>query len=127
MFKRIDHIELVPTDPARTIDFYTNILNFRIKSRHEMQTPPIKELVFLELGDSVVEIISVDDPQPGSDAPWFTGYRTIALEVENMQAAVDYLKDHGIDTSWGPFDLGNSWRAEIRDPDDLIIELREWK
>lgn len=127
MFKRIDHIELVPADPARTIDFYTNVLNFSIKSRHEMDVPPIKELVFLELGDSVVEIITVDDPTPGNDAPWFVGYRTIALEVDNMQESVDYLQGKGISPSWGPYDLGNSWRAEIRDPDDLIIELREWK
>lgn len=127
MFKRIDHIELVPTDPERTIQFYTNVLNFRIKSRHEMDVPPIKELVYLELGDSVVEIIAVEDPRSDIESPWFVGYRTIALEIEEMQACVDYLQGHNITPSWGPYDLGNSWRAEIRDPDGLIIELRQWK
>ncbi len=127
MFKRIDHVEIVPRDPEKTVDFYVNILGFRIRSRNEVKMPPMREVIYLELGDTVIEIISVDNPKPKSEASWEVGYRGIALEVEDMAQAVDYLKDKGIAVAWGPMDLGDSFRGEIRDPDGLIIELRQWK
>ena len=127
IFKRVDHMELVPRDPEKTIDFYVNILGFRIKNRIEVKMPPMKEVIFLQLGDTVIEIISADNPKPKSEAPWEVGYRGIALEVENMTKAVDYLKGKGIAIARQPVDLGDSFRGEIRDPDGLIIELRQWK
>jgi hypothetical protein len=44
-----------------------------------------------------------------------------------MTRAVDYLKGKGVAIAREPVDLGDSFRGEIRDPDDLIIELRQWK
>lgn len=127
MFKRIDHAEIVPRDAGTTIDFYVNILGFSLKSRNEVKMPPMREVVYLQLGDTVIEIISVDDPKPKSEILWVVGYRGIALEVENMTKAVDYLKSKGITVVRDPVDLGDSFRGEIRDPDGLVIELRQWK
>ena len=127
MFKRVDHVEIVPRDAEKTIDFYVNILSFRIRSRNEVRMPPMREVIYLELGDTVIEIISADDPKPKSEASWEVGYRGIALEVEDMAEAVDYLKGKGIAIARAPVDLGDSFRGEIRDPDGLIIELRQWK
>jgi catechol 2,3-dioxygenase-like lactoylglutathione lyase family enzyme len=127
MFKRVDHVEIVPMNAEKTIDFYVNIIGFRIKSRNEVKMPPMREVIYLELGDTVIEIISADDPKPKSETPWEVGYRGIALEVEDMAMAVGYLKDKGIAIAQEPVDLGDSFRGEIRDPDGLIIELRQWK
>jgi glyoxylase I family protein len=127
MFKRVDHVEIVPRRAEETINFYVNILGFRVKSRNEVKMPPIKEVIYLELGDTVIEIISVDNPKPKSKNPWEVGCRGIALEVEDMAKAVDYLKGKGIAIAREPVDLGDSLRGEIRDPDGLIIELRQWK
>ena len=44
-----------------------------------------------------------------------------------MTKAVAYLEGKGIAIAWGPIDLGDSFRGEIRDPDGLTIELRQWK
>lgn len=44
-----------------------------------------------------------------------------------MAEAVEYLKCQGIAMAREPVDLGHSLRGEIRDPDGLIIELRQWK
>jgi hypothetical protein len=49
------------------------------------------------------------------------------LEVEDMAKAVNYLKDNRVVIAREPIDLGDSFRAEIRDPDHLLIELRQWK
>jgi glyoxylase I family protein len=127
IFKRVDHVEIVPRNAEKTIDFYVNILGFRIKSRNEVKMPPMREVIYLELGDTVIEIISVDDPQSKAGATWEVGYRAIALEVEDMKTAVDYLQSKKIAMAMEPVDLGDSFRGEIRDPDGLIIELRQWK
>jgi catechol 2,3-dioxygenase-like lactoylglutathione lyase family enzyme len=127
MFKRVDHVEIVPRNAEKTIDFYVNILGFRIRNRNEVKMPPMREVIYLELGDTVIEIISVDGPNPKSEVPWEVGYRGIALEVEDMAKAVDYLRGKGIAIALEPVDLGDSFRGEIRDPDGLIIELRQWK
>ena len=50
----------------------------------------------------------------------------IAIEVEDMDKAVEYLKAKGVEISSGPVVLGKSKRAEIKDPDGLSIELRQW-
>jgi glyoxylase I family protein len=127
MFKRVDHVEIVPRNAEKTIGFYVNILGFRIRNRNEVKMPPMREVIYLELGDTVIEIISVDGPNPKSGVPWEVGYRGIALEVEDMTKAVDYLRGKGIAIALEPVDLGDSFRGEIRDPDGLIIELRQWK
>jgi len=111
----------------KTIDFYVNIIGFRIKSRNEVKMPPMREVIYLELGDTVIEIISADNPRPKSETPWEVGYRGIALEVEDMAKAVDYLESKGIPIAREPVDVGDSFRGEIRDPDGLMIELRQWK
>jgi glyoxylase I family protein len=127
MFKRIDHVEIVPMDPERTIGFYVDVLGFRLKSRKEVNAPPMREVIYLELADTVIEIISADAPRQKSEAPWEVGYRGLAIEVEDMAKAVSYLKGKGIAIAREPVDLGDSFRGEIRDPDGLIIELRQWK
>jgi glyoxylase I family protein len=127
MFKRVDHVEIVPRNAENTINFYVNILGFRIRSRNEVKMPPMREVIYLELGDTTIEIISTDDPKPKSEVLWEVGYRGIALEVEDMATAVDYLRGKGIGIAREPADLGDSFRGEIRDPDGLVIELRQWK
>ncbi len=127
MFKRVDHVEIIPLNAERTIRFYTDILGFRLTSREEVNVPPLKEVIYLQLGDTTIEVMSVDDPKMRAEVPWQIGLRAIALEVEDMAKAVEYLKARGIGMSRAPVDLGNSYRGEIQDPDGLIIELRQWK
>jgi hypothetical protein len=60
-------------------------------------------LVYLDLGGTVVELISYEgaavDPAPQAE---HLGYRMIALEVDDMQEASDYLRTKGVDIVWGP-------------------------
>ena len=127
MFKRIDHTEIVPSNAERTVDFYVNIMGFKIKSRNQVKAPPMKEVIYLELGDTVIEVISADGPAPKSREPWQVGYRGIAIEVEDMEKAMEYLKAKGVAILREPVDLGKSLRGEISDPNGLVIELRQWK
>ncbi|MGB9941109.1 VOC family protein [Methanosarcina sp.] len=126
MFTRIDHVEILPSDFDRSMAFYQDVLEFRLVSRMPVQAGPLKEIAYLQLSDTVIELLHMENPAPIS-SPMTVGYRAIALEVESMEAATTYLRDRGVVVTWGPVDLGVSIRAEITDPDGLTIELREWK
>ena len=126
MFKRIDHVEIIPGDFEKSIVFYTEVLGFTLKKRLKVPTPPLLEIAYLKLGDSVLELMRVAEPACATTEPWGVGYRMMALEVENMDRAVEYLAEQGVPITWGPVDLGDSKRAEIHDIDGLPIELRQW-
>jgi glyoxylase I family protein len=127
LFKRIDHVEMVPSNLEKTLKFYMEVLGFKLKERMRIPFPPMEEIVFLTLNDTMIEIIAVKGPAPVASAPWQVGFRSMALEVEDMDKTVVYLKTKGIELSGRVFDLGTSKRAEIKDPDGMTIELREWK
>ena len=63
------------------------------------------------------------DPAPQNE---HLGYRMIALEVDDMQNATDYLRTKGVDIVWGPRVRETYSRAEICDPNGYHIELRQW-
>jgi len=126
MFKRIDHVEIITGDFARSIDFYTEVLGFTVRQRMTVEFPPLKEIAFLGLGDTVLELLRVEDAVSPPKLPWQTGYRMMALEVEDMDRAVAYLAGKGVSITRGPVTMGKSKRAEIHDPDGLPIELRQW-
>jgi glyoxylase I family protein len=130
MFKRIDHVEIVTDKPAETAAFYTDVLGFKVRQRDRVERSglgvPI-DLVYLELGGTTVELITYDgatvDPAPQKE---HLGYRMIALEIEDMDRAVEYLKTKGVDITWGPRVAPSYARAEIHDPNGYSIELRQW-
>jgi glyoxylase I family protein len=126
MFKRIDHVEIIPKDFEKSIGFYTGVLGFVVKQRLKVAAPPLVEIAYLELGGTVLELMRVPDAACATTEPWSTGYRMMALEVEDMDQAIEYLARKGVAITWGPVDLGKSKRAEIHDTDGFPIELRQW-
>ena len=130
MFKRIDHIELLTATPARTIAFYIGVLGFRERERMVIPETPSGplELVYLELGDTTLEVMCY--PAATSIPPRSTeqqlGWQCLALEVEDMDRALNVLQQRGVRAAWGPQKRDDYARAEIRDPDGNPIELRQW-
>ncbi|MCD6682129.1 MAG: VOC family protein [Burkholderiaceae bacterium] len=125
MFKRIDHIELVTSDEERAVRFYTEVLGFSVRSRFTV--PGGLKLVYLDLGDTTVELMSWTETQPEPRLEGERlGYRMMALEVDDMQAALEALGAQGVECTWGPLVRPAYARAEIRDPDGNSIELRQW-
>ena len=131
MFKRIDHIELLTAEPQRAVDFYRGALGFRERERVRIpETPngPL-ELVYLELGGTTLEIMcfpKAKQPIPARASELRQGWQCLALEVEDMDGALQVLEAKGIKPAWGPMKRPDYARAEIRDPDGNPIELRQW-
>ena len=129
LFKRIDHIELLTSHPERIVRFYADILGFRERSRDRIPSTPRGplDLVYLELGGTTVEVMNFPEADPAlAPVGEGLGYRTIALEVTDMDEAVAHLRAMGVDVVWGPVRKPTYARAEIRDPDGNAIELRHW-
>ena len=126
MFKRIDHVEIVTGNIDATLNFYQNILGFKLKERMKMNRGPLQEIVFITLGDTMLEVLAVKDPAPASTNTFQAGYRIMAVEVEDMDKAVEYLKSKSVEISVPPMNLGKSKRGEIKDNNGFTIELRQW-
>jgi glyoxylase I family protein len=125
MFKRIDHIELVTQDPERAERFYTEVLGFRVRERTAV--PGGLQLTYLDLGGTTVELMHYAESPPVPRAPGERlGYRMMAIEVDDMDKALGYLKERGIEPAWGPIKRPAYARAEIEDPEGNRIELRQW-
>jgi catechol 2,3-dioxygenase-like lactoylglutathione lyase family enzyme len=129
MFKRIDHVEIVTKRLEETIGFYTEVLGFTLGARDRIARPDgsVLNLAYLGLGGTTVELMAYEGvpvaPQPELE---HLGYRMMALEVDDMKAALAHLKDRGIEPVWGPMFRDTYARAEIRDPNGYRIELRHW-
>jgi glyoxylase I family protein len=129
MFKRIDHVEIVTDRPVETERFYIEILGFRVRARDHIERPGggALDLIYLELGGTTAELISYQGvpvgPEPQRE---HLGYRMMALEVEDMKRAAEYLESKGVDIVWGPVVRDAYARAEICDPNGFRIELRQW-
>jgi glyoxylase I family protein len=129
VFRRIDHVELVTAEPERAVKFYTEVLGFHVRARDRVPMSPYGplDLVYLDLGGTTVELMCYPEarPQPAPREEHL-GYRMMAIEVDDMDAALEKLKASGIEPSWGPKKRPSYARAEIRDPDGNGIELRQW-
>jgi catechol 2,3-dioxygenase-like lactoylglutathione lyase family enzyme len=112
------------------VRFFTEVLGFTAKARDRIERSglivPI-DLVYLDLGGTVVELISYDgaavDRAPQTE---HLEYRMIALEVDDMHNTTDYLRTKGVGIVWGPKVRETYSRAEIRDPNGYHIELGQW-
>ena len=130
MFKKIDHVEIITDDLDRSVDFYINVLGFTPKLRQHIERSTLGvplDVALLDLGGTAVELLSYRGatvaPSPTGEQ---LGNRMMALEVEDMDRALDYLKTKGIEPSWGPrVTEGQYCRAEIRNPHGHRIELRQ--
>jgi len=125
MFKRIDHVEITSSDLDRSIQFYMEVFGFALKERMKPRSPEIEEIAFLSLGDTMLELLAIKNSVLPAGGPQI-GFRAMAIEVDDMDRAIQYLKGKGVEVTWGPVTLGKSKRAEVKDPDGLSIELRQW-
>ena len=131
MFKKIDHVEIVTDDLEASVNFYSNVLGLKKKITQRVERSilgvPI-DIVMLEIGNGFVELISYDGATPGPRPEGeHLGIRMMALEVEDMDEMLTYLKTKGVEPTWGPrIQDGEYARAEITDPHGNRIELRHW-
>ena len=125
-FKRLDHIGLATADAERFLDFYTGILGFEVRERWTIEGRRLKGVANLSLNapnsgedGSVLELFAIDpdiprDPNYNEPAVEQTGFRLLALEVDDMDEAIEYLEGKGIKVNSDGTTNPARW---FRDPD----------
>ena len=123
---KVHHIAIICSDYARSLEFYTHVLGFRILAEHyraERQSYKTD----LALGDDyVVELFSFPDPPKRITRPEAAGLRHLAFEVDDLQKEVRELDASGV-VHESPRTDKYTGRQFIffQDPDGLPIELYE--
>jgi glyoxylase I family protein len=126
MIEAIDHVEVVTRDMEKSIEFYTSVIGFSLHSRRKFDgSRGMTEIVYLKLGDSMLELLEFPDAKEVVEGP-HVGVRMFALRVSDMDVEIERLEGLGVEISQPPRDLGGSKRGEIKDPNGISIELRQW-
>ena len=119
------HIAIIASDWDKAREFYMEKLGFEMF--REVYRPAQDDyLRMLRQGDTVLELfIKPDAPQRVSD-PGAMGLRHLAFHVEDIEPAVAWLTEKGIETEPIRVDKVNGGRFTFfKDPDGLPLELHE--
>ncbi len=126
MIDCIDHVEVITRDIEKSIRFYVDVLGFSVHRRTKFDgSRGMTEITFLKLRDSMLELLEFPGAQESDVAPK-VGMRMFALRVSDMDSEIERLKGLGVEISQPPRTIGTSKRAEIKDPNGMSIELRQW-
>ena len=122
---RLLHTMLRVGNLDRSIDFYTNVLGMQLLRRKDYPDGKFT-LAFVGYGEeadnTVIELTynwDTDSYDLGN------AYGHIAIEVDDVYAAVDQLRNRGgkVIREAGPMNAGTTILAFVEDPDGYQIEL----
>jgi predicted enzyme related to lactoylglutathione lyase len=106
------------TDFDRSIDFYQNTLGLKLSFKMAEGDGP--QWAEFEIGSGTLAIAKVPDWNPSKDGC------TVAIDVEDFDAAIAHLREAGVTFTMKPMDSGVCHMACIIDPDGnpLLIHKR---
>ncbi len=118
------HIGIIVSDLERSKAFY-RALGFEPADEHISEE---KTISFMRLGALEVELFSYSEQVPAA-APdgRVLGFRHLALETQDIDAALDELKARGlVGTDAAVMELPAGWRLLfLNDPDGVEIEIKQ--
>jgi len=126
MLNRVHHIAVICSDYEKSKAFYTEVLGLEIIReiyREERQSYKLD----LALNDQyIIELFSFPSPPKRPSRPEGTGLRHIAFEVNDLNTAIEELKNKNLICEPVRVDETTGKRFTFfSDPDDLPIELYE--
>ncbi len=118
LFMGVEHIGIKTLEMEKAIRFYIEVLGFKFINRIK---PGEVELVFLELGGTVVELVEVIDGRKFEDGV----INHLALRVSDIHKAIEHLKILHVNlTSSEPMSLGEGrYNFFFRGPSGEKLEL----
>ena len=119
------HIAIISSDWEKAKEFYMDKLGFQLV--REVYRPAQQDyLRMLRQGDTTLELFIRPDAPARVTNPEAKGLRHLAFHVENIEPAVAWLTELGIETEPVREDLVNGGRFTFfKDPDGLPLELHE--
>jgi len=98
MVKKIDHIGIAVKNLNETLNFYENILGLKSAGTETVEEQKVK-VAFLPIGDTEVELLESteeDGPIARYIAKNGEGVQHIAYKVDDIEKAIDEMKNKGI-------------------------------
>jgi len=128
MFKinKVHHIAIICSDYQISKRFYTEVLGFTvIREVYRKERDSYK--LDLEVGGIYqIELFSFPNPPTRINQPEATGLRHLAFEVDDLDAAVKHIQNHGITVEPIRIDeFTNKRYTFFADPDGLPVEFVE--
>ena len=121
----IHHVAIIVSDYEKSREFYVEKLELPIIRENYREDREDYKLD-LQVGDIELEIFGVKNPPKRVTNPEASGLRHLAFKVTDIEAAVKWLNEKGIETEPIRWDTYTQKRMTFfRDPDDLPLELHE--
>lgn len=99
MIEKLDHIGIAVRDIDEALKFYRDALGLKCKRIEEVEGQNVK-IAFLPAGDVNLELVQATHPD-SAVAKFIEkrgeGVHHIALRVKNIEEAMKYLKDKGVE------------------------------
>ena len=98
MVTKLDHIGIAVSNLDEALKLYTETLGLKLEGTEVVEEQKVK-VAFLPLGDTEIELLESTEPD-GPIAKFIEskgqGIQHIALKVENIEKALEELKEKGI-------------------------------
>lgn len=123
--KSMHHIAIIVSNYEVSKNFYVNLLGFEIIRENYRQERDSYKLD-LKLGDSEIELFSMNNPPARPTHPEACGLRHLAFKVDNIDDVISELNEKGILTE--PVRIDDYTGKKLTffsDPDGLPLELHE--
>lgn len=139
MFKRMDHAAISVKDMEKAIAFYRDVIGMEKVFDRTFDAPMAKligvegtevRIVHMKMGEAVVELFDYKhpkgrEPRPDHQQSDF-GLTHIGFMVEDFQATLQHLRDHGVELLGEPIEIRPGvFVAYFRGVEYEVCEIRE--
>ena len=114
--QRLDHVSINVTDRTRSIEWYRDVLGLAQLNQPTADDEP----VFLGQPGLQFGLFQAQRHSPARE-PESSGLRHVALVVDDLDAARERLRSHGVE--FRDEDHGNALSLYFSDPDGNVVEL----
>ena len=121
----VHHVAIIVSDYEKSRGFYVDKLELPIIRENYREDRDDYKLD-LQVGDIELEIFGVKNPPKRVTNPEACGLRHLAFKVDDIEEAIKWLNEKGIETEPIRWDSYTQKRMTFfRDPDDLPLEVHE--
>ena len=128
--KNLDHIVLRVRDVDKSIRFYTEVLGLRPERLDEFEDNKVPFPSVRINDDTIIDLLPMKEMGSLGDSYHNQDHFCLVVQSTDMTRLGDTLKTKGVEVKEGPVTRwgaqGNATSIYITDPDDNVIELRQY-
>lgn len=123
MTARLAVVSLWAEDVPAAAHFYRDVIGLKLAPHHA--SDPSHARLHFDLGGIFLTLLEGRPLPPQNPKP--ARFPVVAFAVDDLEAAVERLREHGVERPWGvEEDAGARW-VMFRDPAGNLLELAEFK